>query len=367
MISKAFVVAAYQSKLDEIAACDDIELTVVVPPSWRESGRELALERHGSASYRLVVAPIRFNGAFHLHYYPTLPRILRETRPEVCHIDEEPYNLATWLALREAQRAGAKTLFFSWQNLLRKYPWPFCAMERYVYKHVDAAIAGNREAAEVLRRKGYRGPVEVIPQFGVDPAIYRPRERSASRVYTIGYAGRLEKQKGLQTLVDALATLEGAWHLDLYGSGPLEEDLRTRLTALGLAERASFHQRVPSERMPIALADLDVLVLPSLTQPNWKEQFGRVLIEAMACGVPVIGSDSGEIPHVIGDTGMLFPEGDHFALQQCLATLRDDRELRLDLGQRGRARVLTHYTQHRIARSTVALYRSLYQDEPRRL
>ncbi|MHB1295838.1 MAG: glycosyltransferase [Anaerolineae bacterium] len=360
IVSKAFVVGAYQTKLEAIAAQEGVELTVVVPPYWREGGRVQMLERDHIQGYRLIAAPMVMNGSFHLHFYPSLARILREVRPDVCHVDEEPYNLATSLALRAAGAHGVRTLFFTWQNLLRHYPWPFSAFERYAYAHADAAIAGNQEAAEVLRHKGYRGPLRVIPQFGVDPERFRPVPRAyATGPLEIVYAGRLVEQKGLGVLVEALAGLQGDWRLTLYAAGPMEAALRAQVASLGLAQRVAWPGYLPSSEMPAHLATADVLVLPSLTRPNWKEQFGRVLVEAMACGVPVVGSDSGEIAHVIGDGGLVFPEGDAATLRGCLARLMADPALRRGLAERGRARVLAHYTQQRIAQETVALYRDL--------
>jgi glycosyltransferase involved in cell wall biosynthesis len=362
MISKACIVGAYQTKLEHIAAHEDIDLTVIVPPRWREGDRIQHLERAHTTGYRLVVTPMVFNASFHLHFYPRLRAILRESRPHVCHVDEEPYNLATYLALRAARDQGAKTLFFTWQNLLRRYPFPFCAMERFVHHHADAAIAGSCGASTVLRDKGYEGPLRVIPQFGVDPDLFSPAPASESdSPFTVGYAGRLVEEKGLHTLVDALADLEGAWKLDLVGTGPLREPLTSRFAQFGLRERVTFHGHVPSEQMPHHLRAMDTLVLPSLTRPNWKEQFGRVLVEAMACGIPVVGSDSGEIPHVIGDGGVIFPESHANALRDRLTTLRARPSRRRELGQHGRERVLNHYTQSHIAAETVALYRDLYE------
>ncbi|MEA3407723.1 MAG: glycosyltransferase [Chloroflexota bacterium] len=352
---------AYQTKLEQIAAHEDIDLTVVVPPRWREGDHTLHLERAHTAGYRLVVTPMMFNGFFHMHFYPQLHAILRESRPHICHIDEEPYNLATYLALRTARRQGAKTLFFTWQNLLRRYPFPFRAMECFVHRHADAAIAGSEGAASVLREKGYQGPLRVIPQFGVDPDLFSPAlADEPTRPFTIGYAGRLVEEKGLYTLADALADLQGTWRLILVGRGPLRHALKGRFSELGLKQRVTFHNQVPSEQMPHHFRAMDTLVLPSLTKPNWKEQFGRVVIEAMACGVPVIGSDSGEIPHVVGDGGLIFPEGNTEALRESLSSLRDNVARRRALGQKGRARVLSLYTQSRIAAETVALYRDLH-------
>ena len=361
MISKACVVGAYQTKLEAIAAHDGVDLTVVVPPFWRENGRLTRLERAHTRGYELVVAPMALNGSFHFHFYPTLRAILQDAGPDLCHIDEEPYNLATYLALRDAQAVGARTAVFTWQNLLRRYPWPFPLLERHVYRHAHAIIAGNRDASVVLDRKGYRGLVRVIPQFGVDPDHFRAAEAvmSAPRVFTVGYAGRLVEQKGLSTLAEALGTLGGEWRLVLCGAGPLRRSLEARFAAAGASERVCFFDQVPAREMPQYLATMDVLVLPSLTRRNWKEQFGRVLIEAMACQVPVVGSDSGEIPNVIGEAGLVFPEGDARSLAGALAALRDHPGRRRELGALGRARVLAHYTQGQVAAETVALYREI--------
>jgi glycosyltransferase involved in cell wall biosynthesis len=99
-------------------------------------------------------------------------------------------------------------------------------------------------------------------------------------------------------------------------------------------------------------------VLPSLTRRNWKEQFGRVLVEAMACGVPVIGSDSGAIPEVIGEAGLIVPEGDIQALADALRAIMWDVGVQRKLGKMGRERVLERFTQKEIAARTVEADRS---------
>jgi glycosyltransferase involved in cell wall biosynthesis len=379
MVSKACVVGAYQRKLEEIGQHSDVELTVVVPPAWQEAGRTIKLEREHTQDYRLVVTPMILNGRFHLHFYPGLGRHIRQVRPDIIHIDEEPYNLATFQAMWLGKRLGARTLFFTWQNIYRRYPPPFGWVERYVLRHADAVIAGNQEAVDVMRAKGYTGLIEVIPQFGVDPEMYRPldcglwiadcgitirnpQSTIRNQAFTIGYAGRLVQAKGVDLLLEAVAGLPGEWQLTVLGAGPLQESLRQQASRLSLNGRVCFENARPSGQMPTYLNQLDVLVLPSRTQSNWKEQFGRVLIEAMACQVPVIGSTCGEIPNVIGDAGLVFPEGDVNALRSQLSQLMEDSELRCRLGQTGRARVLAHFTQSQVARRTVALYRQLIEN-----
>ena len=130
-----------------------------------------------------------------------------------------------------------------------------------------------------------------------------------------------------------------------------------------IADRVRFLPWMPSAQTVDYYRSLDVLVLPSRSRSNWKEQFGRVLVDAMACGVPVIGSTCGEIPNVIGDAGLIFPEGDAAALRDCLHALRNDPSLRRDLAQRGRQRVLDRFTQAQIARQTYAVYCDVMRDE----
>ncbi len=370
MISKACVVGAYQKKLEELARFNDVELTVVVPPYWRDERGVLPLERAYTEGYELIVEHMALNGHYHLHFYPGLGRRLRRLRPDIVHIDEEPHDVVTFQAMWLSGQVGARALFFTWQNIYRRYPFPFSWLQGYNFRHAAYAIAGNHEAVEVLQGKGYRGAVKVIPQFGVDPEIFRPKVPGTFKVpgtsrskgeeeLVVGYVGRLVEQKGVEVLLQAAAGLEGRWRLSILGSGPLRPRLEHLAQELDLSARVTFEGPIPSTEVPHYLAALDVLVLPSRTRPDWKEQFGRALIEAMACGVPVIGSDSGEIPHVIGGGGLLFAEDEVHDLRAKMQKLLDDPALRARLSARGRERVLAHYTQARVAAETYQIYRAL--------
>jgi glycosyltransferase involved in cell wall biosynthesis len=362
MLSKACVVGAYQRKLEEIAA-RGVELTVVVPPNWRDERGVMPLEKKYTQGYRLVVAPMRFNGHFHLHYYPSLSHSLREARPDIVHIDEEPWDLVTFHALRNSLAVQARPLFFSWQNLLRRYPPPFEWFARYAFRHCTHAIAGMASVERVLRAKGYDGHVSVIPQFGVDPDIFCPcaveQDARKARPYTLAYIGRLKHEKGVDVLLRAVAGLQGDWRVRVLGAGPEKEHLQQLATQLRIAERVQFDAPIPSTQMPDYYRQLDLCVLPSRRAPNWMEQFGRVLIEAMASGVPVIGSDSGDIPNVIGDAGLIFPEEDAEALRAQIERVRCDAPLQAQLQKCGRERVLEQFTQARVAEQTVGVYRQM--------
>jgi glycosyltransferase involved in cell wall biosynthesis len=359
MVSKAMVVPAYQRKLEEIAAYPDVELTAVIPATWDGQPYQPGY----TSGYRTLVQPIRFDGNFHVFYLPTLGRILRAIRPDIVHIDEEPFNFATALATRQALAVGARPVFFTWQNINRPYPPPFRWFEPYVYQRSTHAITGNAEAVDVLRAKGYTGPCTVIPQFGVDPELFVPPivPPDPSRPFAIGALNRLEPHKGIDWLLEAVAGLPGDWRLRFVGTGPMASEIPARASSLGIGDRVTVESPVPSREVPALLHQLDVLALPSLTTHWWKEQFGRVLQEAMACQVPVVGSDSGEIPHVIGEAGLVVREADRDALRDALARLMGSAELRQELGQRGRIRVLERFTQASVAARTVAVYRQVME------
>lgn len=369
MLSKALVVGAYQRKLEEIARLG-VELTALVPQSWIEPrvGR-LRLERRFTQGYQLEALPIAFNGQHHIHFYPTLGRVLRRLRPQILHIDEESFNLATFQAMRLGVALGARCCFYNYANINRYYPPPFNLFERYNLRHATHALACNQEAATIIWRHGFTGPLTIVPQFGVDPELFRPKASASNPqptqndklLCTIGYLGRLVPEKGLLDLVAACADLPTHVHLRLMGDGSQRSLLEQHVAALGLSQRITILPAVNSTAVPAALRALDILVLPSRTTASWKEQFGRILIEAMSCGIPVVGSSSGEIPHVIGDAGLIFAEGDSAALRSQLMRLVEDAALRQHLAQQGRQRVLNHYTQAAIAKRHVTIYRDMLE------
>lgn len=366
MISKACVTASYRSKITYMNRRADIEMALVVPDHWANLPYEPDPADHEYPVYKLAIP---FNGKNHFHWYPNLTRIVREFKPDLVHVDEEHYSAVTWQGVRAAHQAGVPSLFFTWQNIYKRYPMPFSAIEQQVFGLTRGAIAGNQDAEAVLRKKGYAKPVVVIPQFGTDLALFGPRDRSALRreyhiqqSFVVGYVGRLIHEKGIGDLLQAMEP-----HLRqnpdigllIVGTGPYDATIREWATRTGLKRQLTRVPWVASEAMGDVMNLMDVLVLPSRTTVRWKEQFGRVLTEAMASKVVVIGSDSGEIPHVIGDAGLVFPEGQVDQLQDVLGRVIDNEGLRRQLADRGPERVRADFTQEAIAEKTVAFYRDL--------
>ena len=354
LLSKAFLAREYRKKLTALSAQPGLEVAAAGPLHWGVGRERQEYEPGEPDGYRMNFLDCRFNGRFHLHHYPGLGRLLDRLRPDLLHIDEEPYNLAAGLAALAARRRRIPALFFAWQNLVRRYPPPFSLIERYCYR-TCGAIAGTEQAAQVLRAKGFAGPLATIPQFGIDPEKFSSAAAEAGGDLVVGYAGRLVPEKGLATLLQAAAMLDPAPRLRFAGTGPLAGELRRAGAEGPLAGRIELLGRFDSGQMPAFLNSVQVLVLPSLDRSNWMEQFGRVLVEAMACERVVVGSDSGAIPLVVGDAGHIVPQADAAALAQVLDRMRSpDRRSRY--GRAGRRRVLENFTHARVAEASAGFY-----------
>lgn len=362
MFSKALVAGIQQRKLEELAALPGVDkLTVVVPPYWHEVRvGNTYLERKYTTGYELIETPMVLNGHHHTHFYPQLGKLVKQHKPDLVHADDESFNLATFEGIWLAERHGAASVFYNYANIERNYPPPFSFFEKYNFKHAGAALACNQEAFDILRRRGFKKPLDICPQFGVDLDLTHRTEPPAGfaqpDTFTIGYFGRLVPEKGLDTLVEACSHLKGDWRLVFIGKGSSQPDLEAQVERINLKDRVTFLPMVASTEVAAYMSGLDAFVLPSRTTSNWKEQFGRVLVESMACQVPVVGSSSGEIPHVIGKAGLVFPEGDALALAAQLQKLADSPALRKELAAKGLQRVTENYTQLEIARQHLKLY-----------
>ncbi len=358
--------------LNQVLCCEierqGLELTVLAPAAWEASvGGLRPFVRHGDLQAETVLRPVRLNGKMQLHYYRGLtPRDLPH-RPDLIFADEEAYGLVTYQLLRLARKLGVPLVFRTNQNILKRYPPPFCWTEMAVQEYAPAALPCAEACSEVLRAKGYRGRLEVVG-FGLDPAVTRPwpteelraRLGIPAEAFVVGFMGRFAASKGPQDVVEACAELHrrGAdAYLLMVGAQGQEAELRARAAELP-AGRAVFpgtvaHGRAAAEH----LGCMDVCVVPSRTTASWKEQFGRVIIEAMACGVPVIGSDSGNVPVLIEETGggLVFPEGDVTALAAEIERLMGDPGLARRLGAAGRECVNREYTFTRLAERMVGV------------
>ncbi len=340
IVSHSCATAANQRLYAELKSLTGWDVTLIIPADWKdEFGNRL--DEPPAPGLRVIKVPVFANGNIIFHLYRlNWPRFLREESFDAIYVNHEPYGLATaqicWANLRLRQPAAFS--FYSCQNIAKQYPFPFSKLEGMVYRHSALAFPITQAVADVLSAKGFKG-TQSICGLPLDPGRYRPLGSEADRVLiprqpgeaVIGYVGRIVEPKGLRTLAEALGQIrEQPWKLVIIGTGDFEAEFRALLAAKGLADRTTFLGYVPHDETPRYLSAFDMLVLPSETQPNWKEQFGRVITEAFACSTPVVGSDSGEIPTLIrlGGGGLVFPERNAAEFAKALQTLILDPALR---------------------------------------
>jgi glycosyltransferase involved in cell wall biosynthesis len=359
-----------QPKAWQLAQMPGVELTVLSPDRWFVYGEWKRAVPPQNAPFRFVVGKVMWpwsgKGQWYLHWYPSLARLMRSFQPDVIDLWEEPWGLvsahACWL--REHLAPHAKIVSETEQNILKALPPPFETFRRYTLQRADFCVARNTEATEVLRAKGFAGETRVVPN-AVDAELFRPMHREECRAkwgssgFVVGYVGRLVEEKGLMDALEALPHCATEVNFLLVGTGDFQAALEKRAQELGLSSRVRFVGAKPSSELPSVMNAMDVLILPSRTTLRWKEQFGRVLIEAHACQVPVIGSDSGAIPDVVGQGGLVVPEGDATAIAQAIETLRMNPSMGRAMGEAGRRQVEAHYTWRRVAEKMYGIYQDV--------
>ena len=354
-----------------LAQTHGFDVRAVFPRVWQDEYGRVEQRTDWAADVAgLQIASVDFLGRVndpHRATYRTLDFGMRTFRPDVILAEEEPDSIAALhIAVARALFAPrAKLVLYTWQNQTRPLSAPVRAVQSAALRAVDAVVCANAEAVELLRLHGFHGHTPVIPAIGIDASVFTPQVRAPRRL-NIGYVGRLAVEKGLDDLLAALALVRDLdAHLTLIGDGPQRQNLIQRTAALGLSERVTLAGVLSGTALVAAYHEMNMLVLPSRTTPVWKEQFGRVLVEAMACGVSVIGSSSGAIPEVIGDAGLVFPEGDVDALAAQIRRVASDATLAVQMRRRGSERVHEHYTQERIAAATATFLRSLASEHRR--
>lgn len=341
-----------------IAAIGPYEVHLLVPATWQEQGGVVTAEPEHDPRLHLHVSPIVFGHRQHRVIYRALPHVLEKVRPALLFLDTEPENYAALQARYAIRRASPDTRLALVSSRNMDYPalgFPYKAAfthawcDTYFLKHpVDLLYVRPAEGMPLLR--GYARHLHRLPHV-IDCSVFTPG--GASMVprhgFTVGYLGRLVPEKGVDVLLHACARLDDGARVIIAGKGPARPDLERLAVELGVRERVTFLDPIPYARVPSFLRSLDVLALPSRPSPVWVEQFGRVLIEAMACGIPVVASESGEIPAVLGTGGVLVPPGDARALGNELHILMSSPERCRQIGDAGRARALATFDATAVA------------------
>lgn len=351
-IQHNFVEPTNHQLLEELSKFPEFEIHALCPEWGIESGNKRVIRKAPRPD--LSIGKTGLTSHYATTFYKTrLASMIRDIKPDILSIHDEPYSLTTGQALtyRAMFSPKSRVIFCSAQNIYKNFAPPFNLIERW---NASVAVAGYgccRDVMEVADRKGFKGRFDILP-LGLDPDLFKYRKRDGridGRPFIIGYIGQIVDEKGVFTLLEAFAELPSNARLLMLGGGPAMDRVKAAAEDAELSDRVELLGPVPHAKVPETMDRFDALVVPSETTVTWKEQFGRVIPEAFSMGVPVIGSSSGSIPEVIGDAGLIFKEKKHEQLSKILKDLMEHPEKLPEMSEKGLERARKHFTWKRVA------------------
>ena len=353
--------------LEEVTGWD---LMIVTTRRWKDDyGRMVSATPDPKLRGRLLALPVGLSGNIPLHFFTGgLKHHIREFNPDCVYIYHEPYAVGTYQMVRAAKSVSSAPVGIrSAQNITKRYPTPFRQWERRVYRQSDFAVVVTENVAQVMREKGYRRPIHVVP-MPVDTATFSPAgdaqpaaadAEGESAPLRLGFVGRLVPEKGIDTALRALASLPaGTADLTVVGDGPQRSALVELAASLGVSDAVRWRGSLDLQSTADAYRGFDVVLVPSKATDHWREQFGRVVIEAAATGVPVIATRSGELPFLVNSLGegWIVEEEDAAAMADILETLCADRESLIGIGHRLRQSAEEKYSDRTIVDQLVETF-----------
>lgn len=393
VISHAYILPMYQKKIEEMALFEEFDITLITPTKSIEGGgQDMTVSAYDGNHFEHVVLPAWLDGRPNSYRLKGLDEVLTGLSPEIILLEEEYWtNIAHQVVqIRKKHLPDSKLVLLSCENIC--HAWEdegrglYQKMRFGVFHKVEQAVVPELDGLifqfesvwksfhERMHALGFDGLKGAFPQLGVDPGYFLDvdadkvlavkqehglvsiEKDTIKRSFVFGYIGRIIRDKGVEDLLRAFVEMYSpGMKLMLVGNGDEEYIARLKrfTKANGVGEHVVFVPAVPLEDIPVYLNSMDVMLLLSHTTPEWKEQFGRVLVEAMAAGTVVIGSNSGAIPSVIKNAGVIVEEGNHKSIEKAMRTVFKDRGLQKSLRAIGSQRVKKEFSYQSIARQTV--------------
>jgi glycosyltransferase involved in cell wall biosynthesis len=360
IVSHLYADPANRAKLRSLAGLG-VSLAAAVPARWATNdSRSHGTTWGDDSGVRVVPVPVhgRLTEPARLHWNSkTLRRLLTDFRPDVLHIEEEPWTQPAALLLRLARRLGIRTVLSTAESLPRSLSLRQRFRRERSLRLANGVVAANRLALALATKRRPTIPQLTVPQVGVTPPPALARVPHAG--LAIGFIGRLVPERGLDLLFRACVALTGRWSLTVIGTGPSQEELEALAERLGISARVSWLGALPRAAVDEVWPRLDCVVFPARTTHRWVPTAARGTLHAMANGVTVIGSDSGALPEIVGDAGRIVPEENVPALAAALQELYADRSECERLGIAARRRIIDEFSDGAIAGKTLNFWRSV--------
>lgn len=385
VVSHTYISAINRNKWRELGKrYPDVNLTVVIPKEWpttifhhKISQDTLDKENNGNVAF------IALNSFFHgnevRYFYNPLQliKVLRTAKPDIIHVEQGAKALSYFQCILIAKllRLSPKFIFFTWINWAvpktRSHKFFWNHIEHFNLKHSHGAITGNNEAQQLLMAENFTKPITILPQLGIDQSIFYPQKQEyrnenwgpikAHEQKIILFVGRLVPEKGIFHLLNAFVQLKPYhqdWRLIFVGDGSAKGTLLNVIKNLNTSDieckPACSHHDVAE-----IMRKASIFVLPSYDTQVWKEQFGHVLIEAMACGIPILTTNAGAIPEVVGSTAIICKQNNIKDLKEQLHLLITQEETRAQLANRGLEYVKDNFTHAAITDATYRFWHNM--------
>ncbi|MCK4667248.1 glycosyltransferase family 4 protein [Candidatus Dependentiae bacterium] len=344
--------------LEIISEKRDWEVHLISPESWCAPSfkkRYLFEDSNDKIIKHPIPASFVRHPIFFKYKSSSIKRLSKEINPDVVFISNDPYAITSYQGIK--YNKDKKIIIYGVQNIHKFIPFPFSSIYRHNLKYCNYFLGCNKETLKINQAWGFKGPIDYLP-IGIDRNSFKRKNNNLlSSPPNIGFFGRIEEIKGIKYLVKALNKLNRSIKFIIVGEGSLKGWILKNLTNKKVQlEIKSF---IPHVEIYKEYLKLDLLIVPSITIWRWKEQFGRVLVESMASGVPVIGTDSGAIPDVLGDAGLIVKERSAEAIANAIKILLNNEEKRLELIENGIKRVEKYFYWESVADKVISVIEKL--------
>ncbi|MDX2194662.1 MAG: glycosyltransferase [Gemmatimonadales bacterium] len=330
------------------------EVTVAVPERWRDAtGREHRVTRERDGA--LAIHPIPVSGDLAAPEAlgwsgSALRKLLADVSPHVVDSTLPPWAPGSAAAARAARKGKRPFVAALTAAVAPSLGWSARRREADVLAIAAGVTAHNSLALQRAPSRCGTLPHAIVPRVPIDAPVSAPARRPDGMPFTVGFIGRLVPERGLDVLLRALALLTGDWWLQVTGNGPEREPLEALASRLGLAGRTEWHDGWPSPSIDGHWDAYDVVAVPSRATPAWADGDAAVALRAMAHALPVVVAGTGALGEMVGDAGLVVPEGDVEATAEALHRLRESAAERRAFGQAGRQRVLAQFSADALAR-----------------
>ncbi len=362
VISHAFVDEIFRNRWYRLASDPKYEVHLLTPKYWISNwfGERVEFEPKEihEANFHLHTLKTTSRSKWHRFFFISLSLNFKRIKPDIIYIVHKEGNWIHHQVYRVAKLFAprAKIIFFSMnalgvprKTIIHRLMWAD------IKRNTVAALAHYPGCLISLRNGGYKHPVFLQTQVGVDENVFKfdleMRDKIRKRIkmnnhYVIGFTGRVNEDKGVDTLWEAFKALAGTYDsmaLLIVGNGQLREIIEKEALANKLENRVHITGYVPQESVPAYMNAMDNFVLASKTMPNWIDTFPLVTVQAQACRIPVIASDSGSIPWQLSDSAILFREGNTQELIQAIEYLYLNKIERYEIAEKGYKRSLDFF------------------------